>query len=63
MAKKIIDRLPLCATCLHFRHEVRDSESCAAFPLGIPKSILTWRADHRKPVKDDHGIRYEKSVV
>ncbi|HUX17000.1 MAG TPA: hypothetical protein VMW52_11050 [Phycisphaerae bacterium] len=58
---KIIDRLPLCATCRHFSHEEYTIEACLAFPDGIPRAILTWKADHRKPIEGDHGISYDLS--
>ena len=58
---KSIDRLPLCATCRHFRKNVHEYEACEAFPKGIPPSVLTWEVDHHLPVAGDHGIRYEKS--
>lgn len=32
---------------------------CAAFPDGIPDSIIYEGVDHTQPVKGDHGIQFE----
>jgi hypothetical protein len=50
---------PMCAYCKHFNAEVRDENVCAAFPDGIPDEIAFKNADHTKPFKGDHGIRFE----
>jgi hypothetical protein len=49
----------MCAYCKHFNGEVRDENVCAAFPDGIPDEIAYENADHTKPFKGDHGIRFE----
>ena len=43
-----------CLFCSHWRQG-----SCAAFPGGVPFDILANRIDHRDPVQDDRGIRFE----
>jgi hypothetical protein len=37
--------------------------TCEAFPGGIPEVIHVGDNNHRKPVKGDQGIQYEKLVV
>jgi uncharacterized protein with gpF-like domain len=44
-----------CSLCTH---RTAFTAKCKAFPDGIPSEILTGRADHRKPVKGDHGIQF-----
>ena len=44
--------------CLHCRH-YQGQATCAAYPNGIPSDVMTGKVDHRKPVKGDHGIRFE----
>ena len=45
---------PQCNTCVH-KLEIL---SCKAFPK-IPSEILSGEHDHRKPFKNDNGIRFE----
>ncbi len=40
---------PICTVCSHWRGE---SESCAAYPDGVPSDILLG-ADHRSPRGDE----------
>jgi hypothetical protein len=49
---------PMCDACTH----VFDGEGwrCEAFPNGIPARIYEGGADHRKPVKGDHGILFSQ---
>lgn len=49
-----------CSVCKHFNAVNRERETCAAFPDGIPADVLNNVVDHRRPVKGDHGIRYER---
>jgi hypothetical protein len=51
---------PICCYCKHL-HDVQKNKGffCDAFPNGIPSGILEYKADHRKPYKDDHGIQFE----
>ena len=51
-------------SCLICKHKSPNSPldrfpKCAAFPAGIPFSIIAGVADHRKPHKGDNGIRFE----
>lgn len=46
--------IPACASCIH--HLV--SDTCQAFPNGIPADIVLGRNRHNSPVDGDHGIRY-----
>mgnify|MGYP003590467903 CR=1 FL=1 len=54
----------LCDSCEHFEESRLDGnvyrQYCAAFPDGIPDEIYFDGADHTKPWKGDHGIRYVK---
>lgn len=44
-----------CPVCVHYQGELK----CAAFPNGIPQSIITGRRDHSKPYPGDNGIRFQ----
>jgi hypothetical protein len=44
-----------CVLCAHYQGVL----TCAAFPEGIPPTILDGTADHREPFKGDNGIRWE----
>lgn len=50
-----------CAACKHMRAAPTPSghPACDAFPGGIPNRIAYYGADHRQPVKGDHGIQFE----
>ncbi|MCG7852245.1 MAG: hypothetical protein MIO92_06965 [Methanosarcinaceae archaeon] len=50
-------KLSSCMSCI-YKH--RGKATCEAFPLGIPKDILSGDNDHRKPLKGDNGIIYSK---
>ena len=43
--------------CLECKHRLAGL-TCAAFPDGIPDSILTGLVDHRKRYKRDRGITF-----
>ena len=54
-----------CSTCTHFRSPFSRPDGdftggpfCAAFPGGIPESVLRNQLDHRQPVPGDHGVRW-----
>jgi hypothetical protein len=47
-----------CALCVHFHHDQLEDDTCNAFPLGIPESILLNEHDHRLPFEGDNGIRF-----
>lgn len=57
---------PMCFRCRHFH---RETDTCDAFPEGIPReiffgkpdeySITYYRVDHTKPYPGDHGIQFE----
>jgi hypothetical protein len=55
--------LPLCSDCANLRG-VKPGVGwvCAAFPDGIPIDILVSFADHHKPFRGDHGVRYTPLV-
>jgi hypothetical protein len=53
-----LDTIPLCAACRYLRAVRGGRIACDAFPLGIPRSILDGRADHRHPYPGDDGIRF-----
>lgn len=52
---------PLCATCEHFHTENKESNTCDAFPDGIPWEIIKGKVDHREPYEGDNGIQYKES--
>ena len=54
--------VPICLRCRHLQMNRigKSAWTCAAFPTGIPDSILTMKNDHRKPYPGDHGIRFEQ---
>jgi len=45
-----------CPFCKHYRGALR----CAAFPDGIPVSVLRGEVDHAAEVEGDGGIRFEE---
>lgn len=50
----------ICRSCLHVQpNHLADAPTCAAFPEGIPHSILSRYFDHRTAHPDDGGLRYE----
>lgn len=50
---------PICLGCTRFDREYKGyGYKCAAFPDGIPDSIIESRVDHREPVDGDRGIRF-----
>ena len=57
---EILTYSPICDLCAHLNLERGGVDRvCKAFPNGIPLSIWNGDNDHRKPVKGDHGIRFE----
>jgi|OpeIllAssembly_1097287.scaffolds.fasta_scaffold20314_4 hypothetical protein len=52
----MIGGVPMCMGC---RHLQRGTFNCAAFPHGIPLTILMNSFDHRFPAAGDNGVRYE----
>lgn len=50
----MLTRRPLCLGCHHYQGAL----TCAAFPDGIPTTILESVADHRQPYDGDHGILF-----
>ena len=44
-----------CMFCKHFQPDW----TCAAFPKGIPETVVMNEADHRKPIDGDHGVQFE----
>lgn len=52
---------PLCQACRH--HTPGQSQSCAAYPEGIPEDILSGNIRHIIPRPGDHGIQFGKLVT
>jgi hypothetical protein len=54
---------PLCLDCRHLRGYDREmrANTCAAFPGGIPRSIVEGDIVHTEPVAGDGGIRFESA--
>lgn len=50
---------PICFDCIHFDTVGNLGDSCSAYPEGIPEEIFRSIADHRRPYRDDGGIRFE----
>lgn len=46
-----------CNGCIH----TRGFGKCDAFPVGIPRELMTTDITHDKPYEGDGGIRYEKN--
>lgn len=49
---------PICMMCKRYHWNNQLSNSCDAFPGGIPEAILTNQADHRRPYKGDKGMMF-----
>jgi hypothetical protein len=45
--------------CMLCKHLNADRKTCAAFPSGIPATLIQESFDHRKAYPGDHGIRFE----
>lgn len=65
-----------CWACRHLRREPAPVEHdpngahvlklpppprCDAFPDGIPAGMILLLGDHRLPLPDDHGVRFEQA--
>jgi hypothetical protein len=52
----------MCRFCKHYHKKELPFRpfTCDAFPDAIPDNIFFHCGDHRKPVKGDHGIQFEK---
>lgn len=58
-AERPISMAPICSFCTHLiAWPGGQRPTCAAYPQGIPDSILTNRVDHRQPQPGDHGLQY-----
>jgi hypothetical protein len=56
---------PQCAYCAHYRSPIGsggESQTCAAFPDGIPDDMWSNRFDHRRPFDGDGGVLWEPVV-
>jgi hypothetical protein len=51
---------PMCYSCVHWVDDPEDYPKCAAFPDGIPPTILFWEASHLVPIPNDNGIQFEQ---
>ena len=47
---------PICFSCKNYIYW----PYCMAFPDGIPKKIRDGKDNHKKNIRGDHGIKYEK---
>lgn len=49
--------------CIHCRHwtppDSGDTQTCTAFPQGIPDRVWGNETDHRQPIRGDHGVQWE----
>ena len=52
----MITIMPQCMDCKHLTRG--GSLTCAAYPEGIPRTILLNEWDHRKPQPGDHDIQF-----
>jgi hypothetical protein len=51
--------MPICMVCKHYWRDAKGwGYKCAAFPDGIPDTIILSEIDHRAPVEGDHGIQF-----
>jgi hypothetical protein len=48
----------LCRACVRFD---ASAGNCAAFPDGIPSSIVEDGGDHRRPVAGDGGVTFQQA--
>jgi len=52
--------------CMECRHLHRDpnatTNTCDAFPGGIPEPLILGQRLHRKPYPGDHGVRFEPAA-
>lgn len=49
---------PMCVVCKH-RDAFTETQGCDAYPGGIPESIYSGGADHRKPLPGDHDVQFK----
>lgn len=47
-----------CARCVRFNQLDRVTNTCEAFPAGIPVEIITGAFDHRREHPDDQGLQF-----
>ncbi|MBA4389208.1 MAG: hypothetical protein C0404_14640 [Verrucomicrobia bacterium] len=53
-----------CFECKH-RHggkKMGENETCAAYPGGIPPTLLFGIMQHREPFPGDKGIRFQRKI-
>lgn len=56
------DIQPMCTACAHL-DRTAESQTCAAFPEGIPEEIWTNQHDHHTPYPGDQGVRFELAPI
>ncbi len=55
----VFELVGICHLCVH-RRESGQSNTCDAFPDGIPDRILAGIVEHTRPVPGDNGIFFKK---
>lgn len=49
---------PLAPMCVSCRRYTPADQTCAAFPDGVPQTVLESKVDHRQPMEGDHGLQW-----
>jgi hypothetical protein len=51
---------PMCLKCEHFHYNNLISNTCEAYPQGIPDEILDGKVIHTSSYNGDNGLTYKK---